>query len=227
MKTISNSLSHIRNEIARLESKYGRPRDSVALVAVSKTRPVSDLKEALAAGQKNFGENYLQEAEDKIEALAGENITWHFIGPVQSNKTRVIAAQFDWVHSVDRARIARRLSDARPVNLPPLNICLQVNISGESSKSGVNPEELPTLIEECQSLAGIHVRGLMALPAPNLEFDKQREAFHLVKELLTENNNRLAGMDTLSMGTSHDLEAAIAEGSTMVRVGTAIFGERD
>ena len=226
MKTIADSLSCVREQITQFERQYGREPGSVKLIAVSKTRPGKDILEAFNLGQRDFGENYLQEALEKISELGHREAVWHFIGPVQSNKTRAIAEHFHWVHSIDRGRIARRLSDARPEHLPPLNACLQINISQEDTKTGVLPGELPGLIEECTSLPHLKLRGLMALPAPGLDFQQQRESFRRVRELFSEHAAILPGFDTLSMGTTQDMEAAIAEGATFVRVGTAIFGKR-
>ncbi len=226
MKTIAESLSCVREQISRFEGQYGRNPGSVSLIAVSKTRPTSDILEAYKQGQRDFGENYLQEALEKIRELENREVIWHFIGPVQSNKTHAVAGHFHWVHSIDRAKTARRLSDARPEHLPPLNTCLQVNISHEVTKAGVPPGELAGLIDECMSLPRLKLRGLMALPAPGLDFEQQRDAFRRVRELLTKHAAKLSGFDTLSIGTTQDMEAAIAEGATFVRVGTAIFGER-
>ncbi len=211
------------------EQRYGRPAGSVALLAVSKQQPATAIAEVAAAGQTRFGENYLQEALPKMAALAeGEQaeLEWHFIGPIQSNKTRLIAENFAWVHSVDRLKIAQRLSMQRPGELEPLNLCLQVNISGEASKSGVEPAELAELAMAVAALPRLRLRGLMAIPAPCDDFAEQRRACARLREW----QEQLAGsgllLDTLSMGMSDDLEAAIAEGATLVRIGTAIFGPR-
>lgn len=178
------------------------------------------------AGMTRFGENYLQEALEKIEALQDLSLEWHFIGPIQSNKTRPIAEHFDWVHSVDRLKLARRLSEQRPPHLPPLNICLQVNVSGEQSKSGATLEELPALAREVASLPHLRLRGLMAIPAPAEGLEAQRQPFHHMHQALQQLNAEGLELDTLSMGMSGDLEAAIAEGATLVRIGTALFGPR-
>ncbi|MCP1641658.1 pyridoxal phosphate enzyme (YggS family) [Pseudomonas citronellolis] len=191
---------------------------------MSKTKPAADIREAHAAGLDDFGENYLQEALGKQVELADLALTWHFIGPIQSNKTRPIAEHFHWVHSVDRLKVAERLSAQRPADLPPLNVCLQVNVSGEDSKSGCAPEELPALARAVAALPNLKLRGLMAIPEPTEDIAAQRAAFARLRELLTALN---LGLDTLSMGMSHDLEAAIAEGATWVRIGTALFGARD
>ncbi|MCP1724003.1 pyridoxal phosphate enzyme (YggS family) [Pseudomonas citronellolis] len=191
---------------------------------MSKTKPAADIREAHAAGLDDFGENYLQEALGKQVELADLALTWHFIGPIQSNKTRPIAEHFHWVHSVDRLKVAERLSAQRPAHLPPLNVCLQVNVSGEASKSGCAPEELPALARAVAALPNLKLRGLMAIPEPTEDVAAQRAAFARLRELLTALN---LGLDTLSMGMSHDLEAAIAEGATWVRIGTALFGARD
>ncbi len=196
------------------------------LIAVSKTHPAEMVRAAAAAGQRDFGENYVQEALAKIAALSDLPLTWHFIGPIQSNKTRAIAESFHWVHSLDREKIAVRLSEARPAHLPPLNVCIEVNVSGEASKSGVAPDELAALARRVSSLPRLSLRGLMAIPEPTPDAELQRRRFRMLREL----KDALAGeglaLDALSMGMSADLETAIAEGATMVRVGTAIFGER-
>jgi len=196
----------------------------VGLLAVSKTKPASDLREAYAAGLRDFGENYLQEALGKQAELSGLPLIWHFIGPIQSNKTRAIAENFAWVHSVDRLKIAQRLSEQRPADLPPLNICIQVNVSGEASKSGCTPEDLPALAQAISALPNLRLRGLMAIPEPTEDSDEQNAAFAAVRTLQDQLNLPL---DTLSMGMSHDLEAAIAQGATWVRIGTALFGARN
>jgi len=224
MKSIATRVSSLRQKIAVLERKYQRKPGSVRLLAVSKTRDIETIREAIRGGQQEFGENYIQEALTKIEDLVEESISWHFIGPVQSNKTKAIAEHFDWVHSVDRLKIARRLNDARSVNRDPLNVCLQVNISGEPSKSGVPCDELPELINACGDLSRLRIRGLMTLPEPDLSFEEQRHSFRQLRELFQSQGR--PGFDTLSMGTTQDIEAAIAEGSTLVRIGTAIFGPR-
>lgn len=203
-------------------------RDStqIGLLAVSKTVPASVLREAYSAGQKAFGENYVQEALDKINALHDLPLEWHFIGPIQSNKTRAIAENFSWVHSVDRLKIAERLSAQRPANLPPLNICLQINVSGEASKGGVAPAQAEVLARSIALLPRLKLRGLMTIPAPADELSVQRAPYAKMRELLKGINASGLELDTLSMGMSHDITAAILEGSTLVRVGTAIFGSR-
>lgn len=205
---------------------YGRDAGSVTLLAVSKTRTSDELRAIAAAGVRRFGENYLQEALEKIDALRDLEPEWHFIGPIQSNKTRPIAENFDWVHSVDRLKIAKRLSEQRPDNLPPLNICLQINVSGEQSKSGATLEELLALSRQVATLPRLRLRGLMAIPAHTEDFETQRQAFRLMREALSQLNADGLALDTLSMGMSSDLEAAIAEGATIVRIGTALFGPR-
>jgi hypothetical protein len=226
MTGICDNLRRIRDEIHRLEARFGRVPDSVQLLAVSKTKPVSDLREALACGQRAFGENYVQELEEKQEALADAGIEWHFIGPLQSNKSRIVAERADWIHSLDRAKIARRLHAQRPPNMAPLNVCLQVNISGEASKSGVTPDALPALAETIADLPALRLRGLMAIPAPSTDFDAQRRVFAGVREAQEALIARGFALDTLSMGMTGDMAAAIAEGATLVRIGTAIFGAR-
>ena len=226
MPTIAQRLQTVFDRIRDAERRYGRPPGSVTLLAVSKLHPAAAIAEAAAAGQRHFGENYLQEALEKMEILRHLNLDWHFIGPIQSNKTRRIAECFDWVHSVDRLKIARRLSEQRPGELPALNICLQANISGEPSKSGSSLEEIPALAQEIARLPRLRLRGLMAIPAPSPAFERQRQVFARLRH--TQDALVAAGLkpDTLSMGMSDDLEAAIAEGSTLVRIGTAIFGPR-
>lgn len=207
----------------------GRDPASVGLVAVSKTFPAARLREAFDAGQRQFGENYLQEALPKLEALADLPLVWHYIGPIQSNKTRAIAEHFAWVHSVDRLRIAERLSEQRPPHLPPLEVCLQVNISDEPSKSGVVVGDTPALIAAVAGLPGLRLRGLMAIPEPTDDPGRQRAQFRRLRELRDAANaagGLPAPLDTLSMGMSDDLESAIAEGATLIRVGRAIFGAR-
>jgi PLP dependent protein len=218
---------------ARIEAACaaaGRPTDSITLLAVGKTQPAEALRAMAAAGQVDFGENYVQEALDKIEALADlrAQIRWHLIGPLQSNKTRAVAEAFDWVHSIDRLKTAQRLSEQRPAHLPPLQVCLQVNVSGEASKSGVAPAELPALAQAVAALPRLQLRGLMSIPEPAFDLNAQRRPHRLLRELLCSlKAEGLTGLDTLSMGMSTDLEAAVLEGATIVRVGTAIFGLRD
>lgn len=230
MSSIADNIGSVTRRIQKATLQAGRTPGSVRLLAVSKTRPAEDLREAFAAGQVAFGENYLQEALDKQEALADlPDMEWHFIGPIQSNKTRQIAASFDWAHSVDRLKIARRLSEQRDETLPPLNICLQVNINEEDSKSGCRLAELPQLVEEIGRLPNLTLRGLMALPDPSQPEAALRASFRKVANTLKKlkNDHPDAGpLDTLSMGMSGDLELAIAEGATWVRVGTALFGQR-
>ncbi len=224
--SVTERLSSLQARIAQAEQQYGRPAGSVRLLAVSKRQPVSLIEEALAAGQRAFGENYLQEGVEKCEQLQDKPIEWHFIGALQSNKTRAVAEHFDWVHTIDRAKIARRLSEQRPAGLPALNCCIQVNVSGEASKSGVEPAQAEALAHEIAGLPGLCLRGLMTLPEAVDEFAEQRAAFRelrCLQEALIESGFTL---DTLSMGMSNDLEAAIAEGSTLVRLGTAVFGPR-
>jgi len=197
------------------------------ILAASKTHPPARIRELHALGQRSFGENYIQEALAKQSRLEALDIEWHFIGPLQSNKTKGVAEAFDWVHSLDRLSLAQRLSRQRPPDRPPLNVCVQVNISGEASKSGVTVEALPELLAEAAVLPGLHLRGLMAIPKPQPEPRRQHEPFQRMRELFDTMNTRGYALDTLSMGMSGDLEAAIAAGATLVRVGTAIFGSRD
>lgn len=226
METIATVLESVKRRIAAAEAASGRPSGSVALLAVSKTHGPEILRAAYAAGQRAFGENYLQESLAKMEALAELPIEWHFIGPIQSNKTKPIAEHFAWAHSVERAKIADRLSAQRPENLPPLQVCLQVNVSGEASKSGAMPEEVPALAAHVAALPNLKLRGLMAIPKDTDDPAEQRAQFHAMKFLFDRLNQQGYSLDTLSMGMSHDLEAAVAEGATLVRVGTAIFGSR-
>ncbi|WP_110693904.1 YggS family pyridoxal phosphate-dependent enzyme [Salinicola halophyticus] len=227
--SVSESLSRARERLVAALSAAGRPDDAAHLLAVSKTKPADMLRQAYIAGQRAFGENYLQEALDKQQALADlDDIEWHFIGALQSNKTREVAEHFDWVHGVDREKIARRLSEQRPVERGSINICLQLDVSGEASKAGVELQALPALAESVLALPNLRLRGLMALPAPSDDPEQQRQAFRQVADALAMLRERFpeAPLDTLSMGMSGDLEAAVAEGATIVRLGTAIFGSR-
>ena len=219
-------LHRVQQLIRQTLAQSQRPTDATLLLAVSKTRPASELLALYQLGQRHFGENYLQEALQKITELNDCNIEWHFIGPIQSNKTRDIATHFSWVHSVDRLKIAQRLSNQRPDNLPPLNICLQVNVSGETSKSGCSLEELPQLAVEVAKLPHLKLRGLMAIPAPSDNVKAQRRPFRILHDALQRLRGDNPTLDTLSMGMSGDLTAAIAEGATLVRIGTALFGPR-
>jgi len=219
---ISARLQNIAERIAQAAAASGRDPSEVRLLAVSKTWPAESLREAAEAGQRAFGESYVQEAIDKVDALAGLGLEWHFIGPLQSNKTRPVANAFAWVHSVDRLKIAQRLSEQRDVHLPPLQVCIQVNVSGEASKSGVKPEALPELANAVVQLPRLRLRGLMTIPEPSTDVALQRARFAALRHLRDTLNSAGMGLDTLSMGMSDDLEAAIAEGSTMVRVGTAM-----
>ena len=216
----------VRERIAAAARAAGREPGDVALLAVSKTFAAGEVRAAFAAGQREFGENYVQEALEKIAALSALPLIWHFIGPIQSNKTRAIAEHFDWVHSVSREKIALRLAQARPPGLGPLDICLQVNVSGETSKSGVAPAEVQPLAEAVRALPRLRLRGLMAVPEPGDDIGLQRRRFSGLRLLLEQLNGAGFGLDTLSMGMSQDLEAAVLEGATIVRIGTAIFGER-
>lgn len=216
----------MNDAIVTATAAAGRCAGDVCLLAVSKTFPPDDLREAFQAGQVRFAENYLQEALDKITLLSDIPIEWHFIGPIQSNKTRAIAENFSWVHSVDRLKIAQRLSDQRPETLPPLQVCLQVNVSGEASKSGVAADQAESLAAEIAALPQLRLRGLMTVPAPADDPELQRLPFVQLRELRDRLNRQGLQLDTLSMGMSHDFAIAIAEGATIVRVGTAIFGNR-
>lgn len=227
MTTISKALQAVQARIFQAAAQCGRDPRAIALIAVSKTVDAAALRLAHAAGQRLFGESYVQEALPKIAALRDLAPEWHFIGPLQSNKTKAVAENFAWVHSVERAKIAQRLSEQRPEGLPPLNLCLQVNVSGEASKRGVTPAELPALAQAVATLPKIKLRGLMAIPEATDDAAKQHAQFRLLRTLRDELNARGFALDTLSMGMSGDLEAAIAEGATLVRVGSAIFGERE
>ena len=224
MSTIAGNIAQVEARIRAAALAVQRDVTSIHLLAVSKTKPAAALREAYAAGVRDFGENYLQEARAKQVELADLPLCWHFIGPIQSNKTRDIAEHFAWVHSVDRLKIAQRLSEQRPAELPPLNICIQVNVSGEASKSGCAPADLPALAAAISALPRLKLRGLMAIPEPTEDRAEQDAAFARVRTLQESLN---IGLDTLSMGMSHDLESAIAQGATWVRIGTALFGARD
>ena len=224
MSTIAENIANVRERIQRAAAVADRDPDTITLMAVTKTRPASAVRDAWAAGVQNIGENYLQEALEKMTALSDLPLIWHFIGPIQSNKTKTIAEHFDWVHSVDRLKIARRLSDQRPEGMPPLDICLQVNISGEESKSGVSLAELPELANTIAALPRIKLRGLMAIPAPAADSATRRAPLAALREAQA----ALAlPLDTLSMGMSDDLAEAIQEGASIVRIGSALFGARD
>lgn len=224
--TPAGRLAQVRERIAAACRRYGRDPAGVRLLAVSKGQPLAALQAMAAAGQRRFGESYVQEAVAKIARLDCPGCEWHFIGPLQSNKTALVAENFDWVHSIDRAKIATALSRHRALDAPPLQVCLQANISGEASKSGTALAELPGLAAQVAQLPGLCLRGLMAIPRPTEDFEAQRAAFRQLREAWEELRRRGHDLDTLSMGMSGDLEAAIAEGSTLVRVGTALFGPR-
>jgi pyridoxal phosphate enzyme (YggS family) len=226
LHSLGSRLQTVQQRIDDAVSEYGRPAGAVELLAVSKTRSSAELRAMAELGIRRFGENYLQEALQKIQDLADLELEWHFIGPIQSNKTKPIAEHFDWVHSVDRLKVARRLSEQRPASRTPLNICLQVNISGEQSKSGVSLADLPELARQVASLPQLQLRGLMTIPAPSEEFEEQRKTFRVMHQALQQLRQEGLQLDTLSMGMSADLEAAIAEGATLVRIGTALFGPR-
>ena len=223
----SRRLSHVQARIAHALADAGREATAVRLLAVSKNFDAASVRELAACGQREFGENYVQEALDKQHALRDLPLEWHFIGPIQSNKTRAIAENFSWVHSIDRLKIAERLSAQRPTGLPPLQACIELNVSGEASKGGVAVAELPALAEAMSALPGLQLRGLMAIPAPVTDIAAQRAAFRLVRMAFEALVALGYALDTLSMGMSADLEAAILEGATIVRVGTALFGERN
>lgn len=223
MQELAQRLARVQESIRQCEARYARVPGSVALVAVSKRQSASAIANACAAGQRAFGENYLQEALAKIATLSAQPIEWHFIGPVQGNKTAEVAANFSWVHTLDRIRIAARLNQQRPAHLPPLNVLIQVNVSGEDSKHGIVADALSALVVEVALLPRLRLRGLMTMPAPRTDFGAQRAAFACLADLARASP---VAMNALSMGTSDDFEAAIAEGATMVRLGTALFGPR-
>ncbi|MCP4490804.1 MAG: YggS family pyridoxal phosphate-dependent enzyme [Gammaproteobacteria bacterium] len=226
MQNIEKNLSSIRQQISLTAIKYSRDPREILLLAVSKKKPASDIRTAYACGQCDFGENYLQEAEQKIVELNDLDISWHFIGAVQSNKTKAVAQGFSWVHCIDRLKIARRLSEQRSPSMPALNVCIQVNIEQEDSKSGVSLPEVPELARQIAVLPNLRLRGLMTIPAPVDDFESQRKPFSRLREMLETLNQNGLNCDTMSMGMTHDMPAAIAEGATLVRIGTAVFGER-
>ena len=225
MPHIAQQLDKIHQRIQSAANAAGRPASDIQLLAVSKTRPIEDIRAAIIAGQTRFGENYLQEAIEKIKALSNESCEWHFIGRCQSNKTSAIAEYFDWVHSIDREKIAQRLNDQRQSD-KPLNVCLQINISSDPNKAGIEPDQLPSLAEAVQKMPKLRLRGLMALPVEETDFNQQRQTFARVTKLFNELNAKGFELDTLSMGMSNDMEAAIMEGATLIRIGTDIFGPR-
>ena len=227
MSAIASNLQAVKARIAEAARAAGRTPESIELLAVSKTWPLACVLEAAEAGQRAFGENYVQEGTDKAIATVDRQLSWHFIGPLQSNKTRLVAEHFDWVHSIERLKIAERLAAQRPATLAPLNVCVQINVSGEASKSGCAPDEALALCQAIAALPKLQLRGLMAIPEPTDDFAAQRAPLRQLREIYE--YIRAAGLplDTLSMGMSHDLEAAVAEGATIVRIGTAIFGERN
>lgn len=226
MESIAARTRSLLAEIDRLARQSGRREGSVTLVGIGKGHTAAGIREAWQGGLRHAGESYVQEALPKMEALGALGMTWHFVGRIQANKTAAIAEHFDWVHSIDRERIARRLSDQRPIDHAPLECCLEVNLSGEAGKGGVSPEELPALCATVAALPRLRLRGLMVLPAPSGEFARQRQVFGQAAELLGELRGAYPGLDTLSMGMSGDMEAAITAGATLVRIGTALFGER-
>ncbi len=227
MAMIGDNLQAVRARIAAAAALAGRPATAVRLLAVSKTHPAGRIEEAFRAGQAAFGENYVQEALEKMAVLAELSIEWHLIGALQSNKTRQVAEHFHWVHTLDRERTARRLAEARPASMPPLDVLVQVNVSGEATKSGAAPAEVPALARAIAALPRLRLRGLMAIPEPTADVGLQRARFAQVRRIFEQLGSEGLALDTLSMGMSDDMEAAIAEGATMVRIGTAIFGPRN
>ncbi|MCL2524364.1 MAG: YggS family pyridoxal phosphate-dependent enzyme [Betaproteobacteria bacterium] len=226
MSAIAANLQAVLARIADACALSGRSPESVRLLAVSKTWPADCVLAAAAAGQRAFGESYVQEGVAKLAATSGDDLEWHFIGPLQSNKTRAVAEHFAWVHGIDRLKIAERLAAQRPAHLPPLQVCVQVNVSGEASKSGCRPDEAAALCHAVAALPRLRLRGLMTIPEPSDDVAAQRAPFCRLRELAEQLRAAGLTLDTLSMGMSHDLEAAVAEGATIVRIGTAIFGER-
>lgn len=230
MNDIAHNLAQVRNKISAAATGCGRASEEVTLLAVSKTKPASAIAEAIDAGQRMFGENYVQEGVEKIRHFQEKgtaDLQWHFIGPLQSNKSRLVAEHFDWCHTVDRLRIASRLSEQRPTEMPPLNVLIQINISDENSKSGIALEELDQLADQVAALPGLTLRGLMAIPAPESDYDRQFAVARQMAVAFEALKTRFPTVDTLSLGMTDDMAAAIAAGSTMVRIGTAIFGARD
>ena len=223
---VTENLRKIRDLLAETAVEAGRRPEDVHLLAVSKKQPLEKIVEAAAAGQRDFGENIVQEGIEKVTKLAESRLCWHFIGHLQSNKTRVVAEYFDWVHTIDKLKTAHRLNDQRPRGRPPLNICIQVNVDDEASKSGVSPAALPELAHACKDLPNLRLRGLMCLPAVRDEFDEQRIPFAALRRMAEELRQAGIETDTLSMGMSADYRAAVFEGATLVRIGTALFGER-
>lgn len=226
MIKVTENIENIETQLALSAKRAGRDPKTVRLLAVSKKQPLAKILEAATAGQHDFGENFVQEGLEKIAAVGRDDLVWHFIGHLQSNKTREVAESFDWVHSVDRRKIAQRLSDQRPAGLPPLNVCIQVNIDAEASKSGVSPDEVAELAKAISGMPGLKLRGLMCLPEIRDSFEEQRKPFRALRELLEALNAEGLDLDTLSMGMSDDFDAAIHEGATVVRIGTAVFGAR-
>jgi PLP dependent protein len=228
MTSIEHNLQQVRERIATAAARCGRAPEEITLLAVSKTKPASAVAEAIAAGQQAFGENYVQEGVEKVAELAAHpDLQWHFIGPLQSNKSRLVAENFAWCHTVDRERIAQRLNDQRPAALPPLNVLIQVNISDENSKSGIMLEAIPALAAQIAALPRLRLRGLMAIPAPESDYDRQFAVCQQMADAFNALKQDYPDVDTLSLGMSDDMDAAIAAGSTMVRIGTAVFGARD
>lgn len=230
MNDIAHNLAQVRDKISAAATRCGRASEEITLLAVSKTKPASAIAEAIAAGHRAFGENYVQEGVDKIRAFqeqGNSDLQWHFIGPLQSNKSRLVAEHFDWCHTIDRLRIATRLNDQRPAEMPSLNVLIQVNISDENSKSGIALSELDTLAADVAALPHLTLRGLMAIPAPESSYERQFAVAQQMAVAFEALKARYNTVDTLSLGMSDDMEAAIAAGSTMVRIGTAIFGARD
>ena len=226
MTTITERLNSAINSIASIQKKYSIAKDTVGLLAVSKTKPIADIEQAIAQGQRCFGENYVQEGVEKIQHFDNLELNWHFIGPLQSNKSRAVAEHFDWVHTIDRLKIANRLNSQRPTHMKPLNVCIQINISDESSKSGIAPGELMSLAQQISTMPMLTLRGIMTIGGKGNDIEKITNEFSQMNQLFEHLKQEFASVDTLSMGMSNDLELAIKHGSTLVRIGSAIFGQR-
>ncbi len=226
MTTITERLNSAINSIASIQKKYSIAKDTVGLLAVSKTKPIADIEQAIAQGQRCFGENYVQEGVEKIQYFDNLELNWHFIGPLQSNKSRAVAEHFDWVHTIDRLKIANRLNSQRPTHMKPLNVCIQINISDESSKSGIAPGELMSLAQQISTMPMLTLRGIMTIGGKGNDIEKITNEFSQMNQLFEHLKQEFATVDTLSMGMSNDLELAIKHGSTLVRIGSAIFGQR-
>ena len=226
MTTITERLNSAINSIASIQKKYSIAKDTVGLLAVSKTKPIADIEHAIAQGQRCFGENYVQEGVEKVQYFDNLELNWHFIGPLQSNKSKAVAEHFDWIHTIDRLKIAKRLNNQRPTHMKPLNVCIQINISNESTKSGIAPDELMSLAQQISTMPMLTLRGIMTIGGKGNDIEKITNEFSQMNQLFEHLKQEFATVDTLSMGMSNDLELAIKHGSTLVRIGSAIFGQR-